>query len=321
MSGATSGGIATRCEEAGLFDDRCPIAAKATGSTTAAHARPRRKREILTGRSYKGRSNLFRTAAVDRINTMLRQVLPRVGYAAVGLLYVTVGFVAARIAFLGSRDRVAGMHGALRVLLNQMEGVWIVAAMAAGLLAFAVWRCIQTFSARRVNFLTRTGWFIAAVGYGALAITAVRLLLRARGGFPVRRAGLDWVLASPVGRIALQVAGIILIVAGLVALVQGVSGRLPGWLASAGRGRTRTAALRLARIGLSARGIVGALMGFLLLRAVADHDPFEVVEIGGSLREISHQSPMGPLLMGVVAVGLFFYGIAIWTVAASRRPA
>jgi hypothetical protein len=62
-------------------------------------------------------------------------------------------------------------------------------------------------------------------------------------------------------------------------------------------------------------------MGFLLLKAVADHDPREVVEIGGSLREISHQSHAGPLLMGVVAVGLLFYGFAIWAVAASRRPA
>src|SRR6266496_5250422 len=145
---------------------------------------------------------------------MLRHVLPRVGYAAVGLLYITVGFLAARIAFLGSRDRVAGMQGALRALLSQTEGAWIVAAMAAGLLAFAIWRLMQTFAARRASFIVRAGWFVAAVGYGILAVIAVRLVLRARGGFSLHRAGLDWLLASPAGRIALQVAGVILIVAG-----------------------------------------------------------------------------------------------------------
>src|ERR1700687_2694714 len=53
---------------------------------------------------------------------MLRHILPRVGYAAVGLLYITIGFLAARIALLGSRDRVSGMQGALRALLRQAEG-------------------------------------------------------------------------------------------------------------------------------------------------------------------------------------------------------
>jgi hypothetical protein len=252
---------------------------------------------------------------------MLRHVLPRVGYAAVGLLYITVGFLAARIAFLGSRDRVSGMQGALRTLLSQTEGAWIVGAMAAGLLAFAIWRLMQTFAARRASFILRAGWFVTAVGYAILAVTAVRLVLRARGGFPLHRVGLDWLLASPAGRIALQVAGVVLIVAGLVALFQGVSGRLPAWLAKAGTARTRTAFSRLARIGLAARGIVGGVMGFFLLKAVADHDPREVVEIGGSLREISHGSAAGPLLMGVVALGLLFYGFAMWAVAASRQPA
>ncbi len=252
---------------------------------------------------------------------MLRQVLPRLGYAAVGLLYVTVGFIAARIAFLGSRDRVAGMQGALRVLLQQTEGAWILGATAAGLLAFAAWRWMQTFSAKGVSFFTRAGWLVAAVGYAALAVTAVQLLLRARGGYGLTRVGLDGLLASTPGRIALQVAGVILVVAGAVAVVQGVSGRLPRWLAVAGTRRTRNAVARLARIGLSARGVVGLLMGLFLLKAVADHNPREIIEIGGSLREISHQSPAGPLLMGVVAVGLLFYGTAMWAVAASRRPA
>ena len=34
---------------------------------------------------------------------MYRHVLPRVGYAAMGLVYVTIGIIAARIAFLGAQ--------------------------------------------------------------------------------------------------------------------------------------------------------------------------------------------------------------------------
>ncbi len=251
---------------------------------------------------------------------MLRHVLPRVGYAAVGLLYVTVGVIAARIAFLGSRDRVEGMHGALRVLLRRPDGRWIVGGVAAGLVAFALWRAIQTFSRGRAGFLARAGWLVAAIGYGALAWTGIRLLVRTRSGTPIVRAGLDWLLASPAGRAALEIASAVLVVAGVVAVVQGITGRLPRWLRAAGFSRaTRTFAGRLARIGLAARGVVGIVMGDFLFRAVQDLDPREVREIGGSLRELS-SFPVGPVVMGLIALGLAFYGVAIWAVALSRTP-
>jgi hypothetical protein len=73
-------------------------------------------------------------------------------------------------------------------------------------------------------------------------------------------------------------------------------------------------------VGLAARGIVAVVMGSLLLRAVADFNPREAGEIGGSLRVLS-RSPGGPLVMGVVALGLISYGVAMWAVALSRRPA
>jgi hypothetical protein len=251
---------------------------------------------------------------------MLRHVLPRIGYGAVGLLYVTVGLVAARIAFLGSRDRVTGMYGALRLLLQRPEGPWIVGGIAAGLIGFAAWRIIQTFTSRRANLIARAGWLAAAIGYGALGVAALRLLARVRGGSDVPRAGLDWLLASAAGRTALMVVGVILMIAGFVAIWQGASGRLPRWLRSIGYGRaTRTLASRLARIGLAARGVVGLAIGYFLIRAVRDLDSREVREIGGSLRELK-ALPLGPAIMGVVAVGLAFYGVAMWAVAFSRRP-
>jgi len=248
------------------------------------------------------------------------RVLPRVGYAAVGLLYATIGFVAARVAFLGAKDRTAGMHGALTVLFRQSEGRIILTAVAAGLGCFAAWRLIQTLTARG-DFITRIGWAITAIGYAALTWTAIGLLLQFPRGENFERMGVGLLLASPAGRTALSLTGAILIVAGLIAIFQGITGRLPRWLAAVGQRRPlRKMVLRIARFGLGARGVVGIAMGWLLLRAVATFDPRQAKEIGGALRFLS-TTVGGPLLMGVVALGLLSYGVAMWAVAFSRRPA
>jgi Domain of Unknown Function (DUF1206) len=271
------------------------------------------------------RSNPFRPSQPTRLLfvydlSMLRNVLPRVGYAAVGLVYATIGVVAARIAFLGARGRVAGLHGALAVLLRQTQGRVILAVVAGGLGCFSLWRLIQTVTSRG-GFITRAGWAITAIGYAALTWTAVGLLLRFPRGEPFQRIGVGLLLPHPAGRAALLAAAAILMVTGVIAIVQGVIGRLPSWLAAARSLRPmRGFVLKLARFGLAARGVVGIVMGWLLHRAVEDFNPREVREIGGSLRVLS-DSPGGPLLMGVVALGLVSYGFAMWAVALSRRPA
>jgi hypothetical protein len=248
------------------------------------------------------------------------RLLPRVGYAAMGLVYATIGFIAARIAFLGARGRVAGIRGALSVLLRQWQGRGILAGVAAGLACFAVWRAIQTFSGRGGR-ITRAGWAITAIGYAALSWTAASLVLKIPAGEPFEHIGVGRLLPNPAGRLALRVAAGILIIIGLIAVIQGVTGRLPRWLSGAGFFRAmRPFTARLARFGLAARGIVAIVMGWMLLRAIENFDPREAREIGGSLRLLS-RSPAGPLVMGVVALGLLAYGISMWAVALSRRPA
>jgi len=165
---------------------------------------------------------------------MVRHVLPRVGYSAVGLLYATIGVVAARIAFLGAKDRAAGMDGSLAVLFRQQEGRTILAVVAGGLACFAAWRLIQTFTFQG-DFITRVGWAITAIGYAALTWTAIGLLLRFPRGENFERMGVGMLLPSPLGRGALRLAAAILIVVGVVAIFQGVTGRLPRWLRAAGQ--------------------------------------------------------------------------------------
>lgn len=251
---------------------------------------------------------------------MLSRVLPRIGYAAVGAVWITIGGVAARVGILGARDRVAGMQGALHVLFRQPEGIWILVLIGSGLGVFAIWRAMQALSGRG-SVLLRAAQAVTAIGYGVLTWTAARILFRLRGGGGLSQRGFSWLIEYPAGRAALQITGGILVIAGLVAVVQGATGRLPRWLVATGlTSSTRRLAARAARVGLAARGIVMLVTGYFLERAVADANPKEMHEVGGSLAVLA-TSPLGPFAMGLVAVGLIAYGLSLWVLAVSRRPA
>lgn len=159
------------------------------------------------------------------------------------------------------------------------------------------------------------------MGHLALAWSALRVALRAGGGdSAVARMGIGWLIGYPAGRLALRVAAIIVIVSAAVAIVRGLSGKLPSALAPNGlRGGFRTVVLRAGRFGLVAKGVVLLIVGYFLLRAVADLDPTAYREIGGSLRVLS-RPPFGPSMLGAVALGLIVYGAYLWLLALSGRP-
>jgi Domain of Unknown Function (DUF1206) len=60
--------------------------------------------------------------------------------------------------------------------------------------------------------------------------------------------------------------------------------------------------------GYIARGVVVALVGFFVARAAWPYDPKEAVGLDGALAKLAH-APYGPVLLGLVAAGLFAYAV------------
>jgi hypothetical protein len=236
-----------------------------------------------------------------------------------GAVYAAIGIVAARVAFLGSRDRVAGMPGALRFISLQPHGQLILWGIVSGLTAFAIWQLAEAANPRRSAF-QRLGRAAAGVGYGALAWTGVRFLIRVRKGTaPTHRAVLEWLLSQPWGAAALTGVAVIVLVGAVQQIVQAVSGRLrERFLGRVMGPRASSIALRIARVGLAARGVVFGIVGYFLIRTASERDASQFREIGGALRALS-KTPAGPALMGVVALGLVAYAVYLWTLALFRR--
>jgi hypothetical protein len=75
---------------------------------------------------------------------------------------------------------------------------------------------------------------------------------------------------------------------------------------------------RWGRLGITARGIVLGVVGTFLIRAALEYDPQEARGLGSTL-QILAQQPLGPWLLGSVALGLIAYGLFMLSVARYRH--
>jgi hypothetical protein len=246
----------------------------------------------------------------------VRSIFIRLGLAASGLVYIAMGLVSARVAFLGARNREQGVPGALRFLLEQPYGARLLGAVVVGLIGVAVVHGVEAATGRR-GVAARLGLAVNAIGYAALAWTSARLLFHlGEVGGPSERESIAWLLGVPGGAIALELVGAAVIAGGLWEVYQGIRG---SW--SAGRrlprrlGRILSA---VARFGLVARGLVLAALGYFLIRAAEDADPTRARTFGGVLRSFSH-TVLGPGFVGVIALGLAAYGVQLWALALLKR--
>ena len=247
----------------------------------------------------------------------MRRLLVRFGLCALGLVYVAMGFVSARVAWLGVREP-QGIAGALRLLLNGGRGSGLLAIVALGLGGLAVSRAIDAFRGRR-GFLARIALAVDALGYGVLCWTAVALLLhlRARGGPSLTRTGATWLLSESWGPAVMEIAGVVVALGGLRELWMGLSGRLSNRPDGAPKNLAKTLTA-IARFGLMARGLVLCVLGYYIVRAAEESDATQVHTMGGTLRQVSGTA-YGAAILAVLAAGLAAYGIYLVALGLTKR--
>jgi hypothetical protein len=249
---------------------------------------------------------------------VLRNFAVRAGLGATGAIYVSLGIVSARVAFLGARRHEDGIPGALRLMLLQPYGTVILGAVVAGLAAIAVVHFVEAAVGSR-GVLSRIGLVVSGFGYAALAWTAARLLFHLGKGGSAERAGVAWILGESWGAGILEGIGVAVAAGGLWEIWRGVRGRLPYRRDLLPRRLVRWLSA-MARFGLIARGLVLCCLGYFLVRAAEDVDPERVRTMGGALRALA-QTALGPAFLFVVALGLGAYGVHMWTLMLLKRRA
>lgn len=234
----------------------------------------------------------------------------RAGLVAKGALYAVLGLLALQVA-LGARTSSPDHSGALRSIARQPFGAALVAAVALGFAGYAVWRGYQAVRpAERESRLRRLAERLVFAGRavlgGGLSGLAVRVLLDAGGGRAGEEHATAIVLRQPGGVAVVTLLGVAIVVAGLVLGWRGVSGRMMEDVARGLEGRERRLLARVGMVGMLARMVAYVLVGVFLVNAALEFDPEEGVGLDQALLTLANQ-PHGPVLLGLVAVGLLAY--------------
>ncbi|MBA2394243.1 MAG: DUF1206 domain-containing protein [Ktedonobacteraceae bacterium] len=270
--------------------------------------------------------NSARRAATSHWVTMFA----RFGYAAKGIVYLIIGVLAVQLA-AGRGGAATDQRGALRTIYEQPFGKFLLVVVAIGLIAFALWSFIQALfdtenkGKDAKGILGRVGYAIVGISYGLLGIGSIQLALgTGTGGKNSTTSTQDWT-----GKILHYPAGVFLVVL-LGLIVLGVAGYLLYRAYSANfkkklnlqemHGQVRKWGVYLGRFGYAAMGAVFCIIGLFLIIAAVQHNPNDAKGLDSALQVVLHQ-PFGPILLAIIALGLFAYGAYSFVEARYRRMA
>ena len=229
-------------------------------------------------------------------------LITRIGFAARGLLYLIVGYLALRVG------RAEDASGALDYVADEAGGL-VLAALALGFVAYGLWRVIdaifdtQSKGRDAKGIIGRIAGMVSGLIHLGLAFTAAKLALGGGSGgdsSDSAESSAAVAMSLPGGDLLLYLAAAILAVAGVAQLGIALTQRFCKHLSPEARNRWWVIAAGLG--GHAARGIIFLAAAWLLLGAGLHHQAEEAGALGDALLS------MPGWLRAAVAAGLCLFG-------------
>jgi len=232
--------------------------------------------------------------------------LVRLGYAARGLLYLVIGYLA-----LSSSHHDKSQRGAMAYVHDSVPGgAPLLYAIAAGLLAYAAFKlCACLFDVEHhggdaKGLAVRAAKGGGAVIYAALSWSAFELAngnrQAASNGAGVQHAA-GTLLSFSFGPLVLGLIGVGFFVGAGGQVWQAVSARFMRRISS----RAPAAIEWFGRAGHAARAVVFAVIGWSLVKSAWWHHGIRVRSLGDAVDTLAGSGA----LYAVVAVGLMLFGL------------
>lgn len=260
-------------------------------------------------------------AAADAASSKPVSALARLGLAARGTIYLLLGVFALLLAF----DRAApeaDQRGAMQEASRHAGGFVLLIVLAAGFAGYALWRLIEAAfgtAEHGTDAWPRAKSLGRAVIYASLAYSALDILISGRRSSQADQQQM-WsarLMSHAGGRWLVGIAGVVLAAVGVGLAIGGLRrtfakhfamGQMPPG--------ARRIVLGVGAVGVTARGLVFALVGAFLLLAAWRYDPSSARGLDGALRRLEATSGgaiwVAAAGLGLIAFGLYGYAEAAW---------
>lgn len=254
----------------------------------------------------------------------LMESLTRLGYGVRGLIYIVMGILAFRLV-LGQGGTLASPQEAIATIGRQPAGEIILWVVLIGLISYSLWGFVRAVleplhkGHDMKGLLERFGYLASAFGYAILVPPTYRYITgtsTASNGTQYQKF-IASIMAMPLGRWAIGIAGIAVLAAGIYQIYQGIKANFDRqFQIYAMTPQQAKLAINAARFGTAARGFVFAVVGVLIGLAAYQANPNQPIGVDAAMGTLL-KLPFGIWILGIVALGLIAFGVysilsALW---------
>ncbi|MGC5005343.1 DUF1206 domain-containing protein [Streptomyces sp. NBC_00353] len=271
----------------------------------------------------RGRVHAQRAANSTAVSTAARA-----GFVARGVIYVLIGVISLRIALSDGGGKQADRGGAIAEIAEKPFGTVLLWLLGVALAGMALWRLSEAAFGQAGPDGEKASKRAMAAGrfvfYGFVSYSVLSYAAGDKGSGSgssdkssqdVTAKALDW----PGGQWIVAVAGIAVAAAGVWIAVRAIRHEFHKHLKMFEMSeKTRKAVDFLGMFGGTARGIVFAVAGVFAVAAAVQHKPGKAKGMDDTLRSFT-ETPAGPWLLVLIAVGLAAFGVFSWANARWRK--
>ena len=246
------------------------------------------------------------------------RVWAKMGYAARGMVYVVIGYLAFATV-MGWGEHKADSKSAILSLKTQPFGELLLVVLVVGLMGYVIWRLIQGIQdtdnhGTSIKGLTiRFGLLCSAVTHTFLTYWVVYLLVT---NTQSQLDSQQSFFSSSVSLWIFSIVGLFFIGVGVAHIYKGATARFERYLQIPDDKAFWT--VPICQFGLIARGVVWLIVGVTMLQSVIVAGQSETKNIDDALQWLN-STRYGLFLTGVAALGLFAFGLYGFLESAYRR--